>query len=110
MFRELFAKPGNIFVGGSPVRIACIAVENQRAGFQRFFEAFMSECNCLAVVVRTNDFKIHTFAHEPPASSTNPSLCHPGVLPGSSLRIVLPGQSAPAFARKRLLQGTLNGC
>jgi hypothetical protein len=59
MFRELLAKPGYVFVGGRPVRIACIAVENQRPGFQCFLEAFLAECNCLAVIVRTYDFKIH---------------------------------------------------
>jgi hypothetical protein len=68
MFRELLAKPGNVFMGGRPVRVASIAVENQRAGLQRFFKAFLTERNCLAVIVRTYDFKIHAVAHEPPAS------------------------------------------
>jgi len=55
-------------MGGRPVRVACITVEHQRAGFQRFFEFFLAECNCLVVVVRTNDFEINAVAHEPPAN------------------------------------------
>jgi hypothetical protein len=41
-------------------------VKHQRAGFQRFFEFFMAECDCLVVVVRTYNFEIQVIAHEPP--------------------------------------------
>jgi hypothetical protein len=66
ILRELLSKSGNVFVGGRPVRVACITVEHQRTGLQRFFEFFPTECNCLVVVVRTNDFEINAVAHEPP--------------------------------------------
>lgn len=67
ILRELSTKFGNVFMRGRPVRVACITVEHQRAGFQRFFESFLTECNGLVLVVRTHDFKIHAVAHEPPA-------------------------------------------
>lgn len=54
-------------MGGRPVRVARITVEHQHSGFQRFFEFLLAECNCLVVVVRTNDFEINAVAHEPPA-------------------------------------------
>jgi hypothetical protein len=66
ILRELLSEVGDFFMGGRPVRVACIAVEQQCAGFQRFFEFFLAECNCLVVVVGTNDFEINAVAHEPP--------------------------------------------
>ena len=67
ILRKLLSEVGDVFMGGRPVRVACITVEHQRAGFQRFFEFFLAECNCLVVVVRTNNFEIYAVAHEPPA-------------------------------------------
>jgi len=55
-------------MGRRPVRVAGIAVEYQRPGFQRFFEFLMAERNGLAVVVRANDFEIYPVAHEAPAA------------------------------------------
>jgi len=46
------------------------------AGFQRFLEFFLTECNCLIVNVRAFDFKIHAVAHEPPAAG-RPTLRSP---------------------------------
>jgi hypothetical protein len=40
-------------------------VEHQRTGFQRFFEFFLTECNCLVVVVRTDNIEVQAIAHEP---------------------------------------------
>jgi len=40
-------------------------MEHQRTGFQRFFEFFLTECNCLVVVVRTNNLEILPVAHKP---------------------------------------------
>jgi hypothetical protein len=54
---------GDVFMGGWPVRVARITVEHQRARFQLFFEFFLTECNCLVVVVWTNDFEINAIAH-----------------------------------------------
>ena len=68
ILRELLPEFGNVCTGWRPVRIACIAVEQQVIGFQPFFEFFLTECNCLVVIVRTNNFEIHTLAHEPPAA------------------------------------------
>src|SRR5277367_22369 len=67
ILRKLLSEVGDVFMGGRPVRLARITVEYQRAGFQPFFEFFMAECNCLVVVVRTNDFEINAVAHESPA-------------------------------------------
>ena len=63
---ELFSKPGNVFVGWGPVSVACIAVEDKRAGLQSFFEFFLAESNCLAVIIWTYDFEIRAVAHDPP--------------------------------------------
>src|SRR5580692_11547925 len=67
ILRKLLSELGDVFRGGRPVRVARITVEYQCAGFQRFFEFLLAECNCLVVVVRTNDFEIDAVAHEPPA-------------------------------------------
>jgi hypothetical protein len=67
ILRELFPESGNVLVGGKPVRVASIAVENQRIGLQRVFEFFLTECNCLAMVVRAYDLEIRAVAHESPA-------------------------------------------
>ena len=64
---ELFAKFGNLLVRRRPVRIACIAVEYERARFQLCLEFFPVERNRLLVVVRTYDLEIHAVAHEPPS-------------------------------------------
>jgi hypothetical protein len=42
-------------------------VEHQIIGFQCFFEFILTECNRLVVIVRTNNFEIHSLAHGPPA-------------------------------------------
>jgi len=62
---ELFSKPGDFFTRWRPVRVAGVAVEHQRAGRQRFFEFFLTECNCLVVVVRTVSLELQAVAHEP---------------------------------------------
>jgi hypothetical protein len=54
---------------GKPVRVARIAVEHHRVGFQFFFELFAAECNGLAVIVRAYDFEIHAIAHDVPDGS-----------------------------------------
>jgi hypothetical protein len=61
--RQLLPDFGDIFMRRRPVRIACIAMENQRAGFQLGLEIFPVERNRLIVVVRTNNFKIQAVAH-----------------------------------------------
>src|ERR1700683_98142 len=53
-------------MGGRALRVACITVERPRPRFQRFFEFFPTKCNCLVVVVRTNNFEIHAVSHKPP--------------------------------------------
>jgi hypothetical protein len=67
ILRQLLANFGNVFMGGRPVRVACIAVEHQRARFQFRFELFLIECNCLVVILRTYDFEVYAVAHQPPA-------------------------------------------
>jgi len=62
---------GDVFMGGRPVRVTGITVEHQRTGFQRFFESFPTECDCLVVVVRTNNLEIHPVAHLPPVDQPN---------------------------------------
>jgi hypothetical protein len=66
MLRELLSETDNIFVRRRPVRIAGIAVEDQRVRFQLGFELLLAEGNRLVVVVRTYDFKIYAVAHEFP--------------------------------------------
>ena len=73
VLRELLSKFGYVFVGGRPVRVACITVEHQRTGFQCFFEFFLTECNGLVVVVRTNNFEIYAVAHKPPIDGSAPN-------------------------------------
>jgi hypothetical protein len=65
ILRELLSNFGIVFMGGMPVRVACITVEHQRSGFQHFFKFFLTECNSLVVVVRTNNFDTCAVAHEP---------------------------------------------
>jgi hypothetical protein len=66
MLRELLSKFDNVFVRRWPVRIACVAVEDQSVRFQLGFEFFLAECNRLVVVIRTYDFKIYAVTHEFP--------------------------------------------
>jgi hypothetical protein len=73
ILRQPLSNPGDVFMGGRPVRVAGIAVEHQHAGFQRFFESFLAECNGLVVVVRTNNLDIHAVAHKPPADRAIPA-------------------------------------
>jgi len=68
LLRELLSNPGDHFTGRRPVRLARIAVEDQRTGFQGRFEFFVIEGHCLIVVVRTVDLKIQAFAHKPSRS------------------------------------------
>jgi len=68
--RQPRANFGDVFMRGWPVRIAGITVEHQCAGFQLGFEFFLTECNRLVVIVRTNNFKIHAVAHEPDGSAS----------------------------------------
>src|ERR1022692_2187222 len=63
--REMLPKIGDFITGWRPVRVACVTVEHQRAGLQRFFEFFLTERNCLVVVVRTDNFELQSVAHEP---------------------------------------------
>jgi hypothetical protein len=63
--REFPPKAGDFFTGRRPVRIACVTVEDQRAGLQRFFEFFPTERNCLVVVVRTVNIELQSVAHDP---------------------------------------------
>lgn len=50
-------------MGGRPVRIARVAVKDERAGFQGFFEFFSTKRDGLIVIVRTNDFEVDAFTH-----------------------------------------------
>jgi hypothetical protein len=68
MLRKLLSEVGNIFVGGRPVRAACITVEYQRTRFQCRFEFFLTECNCLVMVVRTYNFELDAVAHRSPVA------------------------------------------
>src|SRR5690242_18999500 len=100
MLRELLSKFGNFFTGWRPVRIACITVEHQCAGFQRFFEFLLSERNRLVVVVRTYNFEIHAVAHEPPVACeiADLSRCRRDALPGIQSQILMFWQFAWACA------------
>ena len=40
-------------------------MEHQGTGLQRFFKFFLSECNSLVVVVRTDNIKFQAVTHEP---------------------------------------------
>src|ERR1700679_3241092 len=68
MLREPLSDSSNLFTRRRPVRIARITVEHQSIGFQRFFEIFLVEPNCLVVVVRTDGLEIKVVAHEPPVA------------------------------------------
>lgn len=68
ILRELFSNLGDNFVGGGPVRIACVAVEHQRTRLQLCVEFIPTERYRLTVIIRTNNFEIHSIAHEPPAA------------------------------------------
>ena len=62
---EFFSNFCDGFMRRGPVRVACIAVEDNSAGFECGFEAFPIERNCLPVVVRTCNFEIHLIGHGP---------------------------------------------
>lgn len=64
----MLAKFGDLFLRWRPVRLASIAVEHHRAGFQRFLELFPAERDGLVMVVRTYNFKIHAVVHESPGA------------------------------------------
>ncbi len=64
VLRKLFAHLGNLFMGRIPIRVAGIAVEDQRAGLQLLFEFLLIEGNGLIVVVGTDHFEIHAVAHK----------------------------------------------
>lgn len=63
ILRKLLSKSGDVLVGGKPLRVAGIAVKNQRVRLQRFFEFFPAEHNGLIVIVRADDFEILAVAH-----------------------------------------------
>src|ERR1039457_1470813 len=63
--RELLPNTGDFITGWSPVRTASVTVEDQRAGLERFFEFSVTERKCLVVVVRTDNVKLQSVAHEP---------------------------------------------
>ena len=57
---------------GRPVRVARVAVEDESAGLQSLFEFFTAESDGLLMIVRTDDFKIETFANRFPDDNVNP--------------------------------------
>jgi hypothetical protein len=52
---KLLADGFNQFVRGRPVRVAGIAVENERSGFEVVFEFFFVKGHALVVVIGAND-------------------------------------------------------
>jgi hypothetical protein len=72
----LLSKFDDFFTGWRPICVARIAVEHQRTRLQRFFEFFLTESNCLVVIVRTFDTKLQAVAHEPSYYLRFSAICH----------------------------------
>jgi len=63
-------KSGDFLSGWRPVRFARITVEHQSIGFERLFELFLTERNCLVVVVWAYCLELEAITHAPPATRT----------------------------------------
>jgi hypothetical protein len=61
---ELLPKFDDVFVGGRPIGIAGIAVEEEAAGLLSIVELLLAQLDCLIVIVRTDNLELIMVAHE----------------------------------------------